>query len=51
MEDKTVKCKDCGDNFVITADEQKWYAEKGFKEPKRCKSCRDARKNQIERSK
>lgn len=47
MEDKTVKCKDCGDNFVITADDQKWYAEKGFKEPKRCKSCRALRRQNI----
>ncbi len=45
-EDKTLKCKDCGNEFVFTAGEQEFYAEKGFQnEPQRCKACRDARKN------
>ena len=44
-EDKTLKCKDCGCEFVFTAGEQEFYAEKGFQnEPQRCKSCRDLRK-------
>lgn len=47
MEDKTIKCKECGDNFVITVDDQKWYAEKGFKAPKRCKSCRALRRQNV----
>jgi CxxC-x17-CxxC domain-containing protein len=34
-----------GNEFVFTAGEQAFYAEKGFQnEPTRCKSCRDARK-------
>ena len=45
-QDKTLKCKDCGNDFVFTAGEQEFYAEKGFQnEPQRCKACRDARKN------
>lgn len=45
-EDKTLICKDCGAEFVFTAGEQEFYAEKGFvNEPQRCKSCRMARKN------
>ena len=45
-EDKTLKCKDCGNEFVFTAGEQEFYAEKGFQnEPQRCKACRDKRKN------
>ena len=45
-EDKTLKCKDCGNDFVFTAGEQEFYAERGFQnEPQRCKPCRDARKN------
>ena len=44
-EDKTLVCKDCGKEFVFTAGEQEFYAEKGFQnEPLRCKECRDARK-------
>lgn len=45
-EDKKLICKDCGNEFVFTAGEQEFYAEKGFEnEPQRCKPCRDARKN------
>jgi len=45
-QDKTIVCKDCGQEFVFTAAEQDFYAEKGFmNEPTRCKSCRAARKN------
>ena len=44
-EDKTLKCKDCGQEFVFSAGEQEFYAERGFQnEPQRCKACRDARK-------
>lgn len=51
-EDKTLKCKECGADFVFTAGEQEFYAENGFtNEPKRCKACRDARKNGTRREK
>ena len=44
-EDKTLICKECGNEFVFTAGEQEFYAEKGFQnEPTRGKSCRAARK-------
>ena len=44
--DKTLVCKDCGQEFTFTASEQEFYAEKGFtNEPQRCKSCRNERKN------
>ncbi len=47
-QDKTLKCKDCGAEFVFTAGDQEFYAEKGFQnEPQRCKACRDARKSQA----
>ena len=43
--DKTLVCKECGEDFVFTAGEQDFYEEKGFQnEPARCKSCRDSRK-------
>ena len=46
FEDKTLVCKDCGAQFVFTAGEQEFYAEKGFQnEPVRCKDCRANRKN------
>lgn len=44
-QDKTLECKDCGNQFTFTASEQDFYAEKGFtNEPGRCPSCRAARK-------
>lgn len=45
FEDKTLKCRECGEDFVFTAGEQEFYASKGFEnEPKMCKACRAARK-------
>lgn len=45
FEDKVLVCRDCGVEFVFTAGEQQFYAEKGFQnEPQRCKACRDAKK-------
>jgi hypothetical protein len=44
MSDKTIICKDCGNEFVFTEGEQAFYAEKGFSEPIRCKACRISRK-------
>lgn len=47
MEDKTLRCKDCGKEFVFTVREQEFYKEKGFdNEPLRCADCRKARKQQ-----
>ena len=44
--DKTIICKDCGQDFVFTASEQDFFEEKGFtNEPQRCKGCRDIAKN------
>lgn len=45
LRDKTIKCKDCGEEFIFTVREQEFYAEKGLRnEPQRCKSCRDKKK-------
>ena len=45
FQDRTLVCRDCGAEFVFTAGEQQFYAEKGFQnEPVRCKACRDAKK-------
>ena len=34
-EDKTLVCKECGAEFVFTAGEQEFYAEKGLKTTKK----------------
>ena len=42
--DKVPKCVECGAEFVFTAGEQAFFADKGFKnEPKRCKPCKSKR--------
>lgn len=38
-------CVDCGRPFEITNNQYDFYTSKGFDIPKRCKSCRDAKKN------
>ena len=46
MADKTISCQDCGREFIFTEEEQNYYTERGYQDPKRCKSCRMARKRQ-----
>ena len=42
--DRVLKCADCGAEFVFTAGEQAFFADKGFKnDPKRCKPCKSKR--------
>ena len=46
--DKVLTCRDCGREFVFSASEQEFYAEKGFtNEPSRCSECRAAKKQQT----
>jgi len=44
--DKTLVCQDCNQQFVFSASEQQFYADRQFSEPRRCPSCRAARKAQ-----
>jgi CxxC-x17-CxxC domain-containing protein len=46
MSDRTLTCRDCGQEFTFTAGEQAFYQERGFSEPQRCPSCRATRKAQ-----
>ena len=44
-EDKTLTCRECGAQFVFSASEQQFYADKGFQnEPGRCPTCRANRR-------
>ena len=44
--DKSLVCRDCGQNFFFTAGEQEFYASRGLlNEPSRCPECRAARKS------
>lgn len=42
--DKTLVCQDCGQSFNFSEDDQRYHSEKGYSEPKRCPSCRAARR-------
>ncbi len=45
LQDKTLKCVDCGADFIFSASEQEFYQSKGFvNEPKRCGECRSQHK-------
>ena len=45
--DRTLKCRECGVDFVFTAGEQAFFAEKGLmNDPQRCPSCRANRRRE-----
>src|SRR4030043_304459 len=47
FQDKTIQCADCGTDFSFTAEEQEFFQSKGYtNEPKRCPSCRQAKKTE-----
>jgi CxxC-x17-CxxC domain-containing protein len=48
FQDKSLRCADCGADFIWTAGEQLFFADKQFKnEPKRCKACKAKRANRV----
>jgi len=47
FQDKTLTCKDCGQEFIWTAGEQEFYASRGLQNaPTRCPTDRAARRAQ-----
>jgi len=49
--ERMLQCSDCGATFTFTAEEQEFYAAKGYvNEPKRCPTCREARRSQRNNS-
>ena len=48
LEDKVIICADCKKEFTHTVEDQKRYTERGFsQDPKRCRECRQARKDKA----
>ena len=43
--DIQLTCSDCGQDFTFTAADQTFFQERGYSTPKRCKACRQAKKN------
>ena len=45
--ERTLTCSDCGQSFAFTVEEQEFHQSRGFtNDPKRCPSCRAARRSQ-----
>lgn len=54
MNYKTIKCKNCGNNFVWSSEEQEIYSKRGLGSPEYCPICRgiiEARSKDNARSK
>jgi len=46
FEDKTLRCRECGNDFTFTSGEQEFYQQKGLmNQPGRCPECRAARRS------
>lgn len=43
-EDREITCVQCKNTFWFPARDQEFFAKKGFTDPKRCKPCREAAK-------
>lgn len=47
LQDKTLTCGDCGQEFTFTAGEQEFYLSRNLmNEPKRCPECRSSRRRE-----
>ena len=44
--DLQLTCSDCGQEFTFTSEDQAFFQERGYSTPKRCKPCRQAKKNE-----
>jgi CxxC-x17-CxxC domain-containing protein len=45
LEEKTLRCRDCGQEFVFTTGEQEFYSAHGLQnDPSRCPNCRAERR-------
>jgi CxxC-x17-CxxC domain-containing protein len=45
-EDQQLTCSDCGQSFTFSAEDQEFFRERDYSAPKRCKACRQAKKNE-----
>lgn len=46
FQNQQLQCTECGVTFEFSAEEQDFYAKKGYSSPKRCSECRARRKAQ-----
>ena len=43
-DDRNLTCVECNSEFVFSADDQQYHAEREYQDPKRCPSCRQAKR-------
>ena len=46
MSDERIECVRCGQAFIWSAGEQRFYRERGLDRPKHCPDCRSQRRNE-----
>lgn len=47
MESEFIQCVDCKEEFEHDERDQEFFANKGFEKPKRCKPCRQKKKQRF----
>lgn len=46
--DGVIKCRDCGEPFIVTAAERAFYTARGHHDqPRHCRTCRRHRREQL----
>jgi CxxC-x17-CxxC domain-containing protein len=45
-QDLLLTCSDCGQEFTFSTEDQAYFQDRGYSSPKRCKACRQAKKNE-----
>ncbi len=43
-DDRDLTCVECNSEFVFSADDQQFHADREYQDPKRCPSCRQAKR-------
>jgi hypothetical protein len=46
---ESLVCVDCGEDFIFTGGERRFYDERGLTTPRRCPACRAQRRQERER--
>ena len=46
LADRTITCINCSKPFTFTSGEQDYYKTMKFSDPKRCKECREKKREQ-----
>ncbi len=49
-DDKSIECQQCGEHFIFSEREQKFFGEMGFVAPRYCPSCRKIRKQDLRKN-